>query len=41
MNKIKCPYNCKCTRKIKNYCCAPKGFKCTQKKGSSLNEKEN
>ncbi len=29
--KIKCPYECKCTRKIKGYCCAPKGFVCSQK----------
>ena len=29
--KIKCPYDCKCTRKIKGYCCADKGFVCTAK----------
>ena len=29
--KTKCPYNCKCTRKIKDYCCAEKGFVCTAK----------
>ena len=27
--KIKCPYDCKCTRKIKDYCCAENGFICT------------
>ena len=28
---IKCPYDCKCTRKIKGYCCADRGFVCTAK----------
>lgn len=32
MEKTICPYNCKCTRKIKNVCCAPKGFECTAKR---------
>ena len=31
MDKKKCPYDCKCTRKIKDYCCADKGFVCTAK----------
>ena len=31
--KTICPYeNAKCTRKIKGYCCAEKGFECTKKK---------
>lgn len=28
--KTKCPYDCKCSRKIKDYCCAEKGFVCSQ-----------
>lgn len=39
--KQKCPYNCKCTRKIKDYCCAEKSFECTAKqKDNSLDQLE-
>ena len=27
--QTKCPYNCKCSWKIQDYCCAEKGFVCT------------
>ena len=38
--QTKCPYDCKCTRKIIDYCCAEKGFVCTAKEKDSLAQLE-